>query len=78
MRITDIKEARVSIASDIANAYISFARMDVSILAIYTDAKVDGRQVVADGRVLTLDHDAACARLEKGGRCQFLGFKNRG
>ena len=49
MRITDIKEARVSIASDIANAYISFARMDVSILAIYTDAKVDGRQVVGYG-----------------------------
>ncbi|MDV6319864.1 mandelate racemase/muconate lactonizing enzyme family protein [Chromohalobacter sp. HP20-39] len=49
MKITDIKEARVSIASDIANAYISFAKMDVSILAIYTDAKVDGRQVVGYG-----------------------------
>ncbi|WP_136065421.1 mandelate racemase/muconate lactonizing enzyme family protein [Modicisalibacter radicis] len=49
MRIVDIKEARVSIASDIANAYISFARMDVSILAIYTDARVDGRQVVGYG-----------------------------
>jgi L-alanine-DL-glutamate epimerase-like enolase superfamily enzyme len=49
MRITDIKEARVSIASDIANAYISFAKMDVSILAIYTDVKVDGRQVVGYG-----------------------------
>lgn len=49
MRITDIKEARVSIASDIANAYISFAKMDVSILAIYTDTKVDGRQVVGYG-----------------------------
>jgi D(-)-tartrate dehydratase len=49
MRITDIKEARVSIASDIANAYISFSKMDVSILAIYTDAKVDGRQVVGYG-----------------------------
>lgn len=49
MQITDIKEARVSIASDIANAYISFARMDVSILAIYTDVKVDGQQVVGYG-----------------------------
>lgn len=49
MRITDIKEARVSIASDIANAYISFTKMDVSILAIYTDAKVDGQQVVGYG-----------------------------
>lgn len=49
MKITDIKEARVSIASEIANAYISFAKMDVSILAIYTDARVDGRQVVGYG-----------------------------
>ncbi|MCE9682950.1 mandelate racemase/muconate lactonizing enzyme family protein [Halomonas alkalisoli] len=49
MRITDIREARVSIASDIANAYISFSKMDVSVLAIYTDAKVNGRQVVGYG-----------------------------
>ncbi|WP_163559306.1 mandelate racemase/muconate lactonizing enzyme family protein [Halomonas sp. NO4] len=49
MRITDIREARVSIASDIANAYISFARMDVSVLAIHTDARVDGRPVVGYG-----------------------------
>ncbi len=49
MKITDIKEAKVSIASNIANAYISFAKMDVSILAIYTDAKVNGRQVVGYG-----------------------------
>ncbi|MDW7748972.1 mandelate racemase/muconate lactonizing enzyme family protein [Halomonas sp.] len=49
MRITDIREARVSIASDIANAYISFATMDVSILAIYTDTRVEGRQVVGYG-----------------------------
>lgn len=49
MKITDIREARVSIASDMANAYISFAKMDVSVLAIYTDAKVDGRQVVGYG-----------------------------
>lgn len=49
MKITDIREARVSIASDIANAYISFAKMDVSILALYTDVKVGGRQVVGYG-----------------------------
>ncbi|APX92263.1 mandelate racemase [Halomonas sp. 1513] len=49
MKITDIREARVSIASDIANAYISFAKMDVSVVAIYTDAWVDGRQVVGYG-----------------------------
>lgn len=49
MKITDIQDARVSIASDVANAYISFAKMDVSVLAIYTDAKIDGRQVVGYG-----------------------------
>ncbi|MFC3282221.1 mandelate racemase/muconate lactonizing enzyme family protein [Litchfieldella rifensis] len=49
MRITDIREARVSIASDIANAYISFAKMDVSVLALYTDVRVDGRRVVGYG-----------------------------
>lgn len=49
MKITDIREAKVSIASDIANAYISFAKMDVSVLALYTDVKVDGRQVVGYG-----------------------------
>nr|WP_163500254.1 mandelate racemase/muconate lactonizing enzyme family protein [Halomonas socia] len=49
MKITDIREARVSIASDIANAYISFAKMDVSVVAIYTDAWADGRQVVGYG-----------------------------
>jgi L-alanine-DL-glutamate epimerase-like enolase superfamily enzyme len=49
MKITNIREARVSIASDIANAYISFAKMDVSVLAIYTDVWVDGRQVVGYG-----------------------------
>lgn len=49
MKITDIREARVSIASDIANAYISFAKMDVSVLAISTDVWVDGRQVVGYG-----------------------------
>lgn len=49
MRITDIREARVSIASEIANAYISFAKMDVSVLALYTDVKVDGQQVVGYG-----------------------------
>lgn len=49
MKITDAREARVSIASDIANAYISFAKMDVSVLALYTDATVDGRQVMGYG-----------------------------
>ncbi|WP_148254505.1 mandelate racemase/muconate lactonizing enzyme family protein [Aidingimonas lacisalsi] len=49
MKITDIREARVSIASDIANAYISFAKMDVSVLAIHTDVMVDGRPVVGYG-----------------------------
>ena len=49
MRITDIREARVSIASEIANAYISFAGMDVSVLAVQTDAKIDGHPVIGYG-----------------------------
>jgi L-alanine-DL-glutamate epimerase-like enolase superfamily enzyme len=49
MKITDAQERRVSIASDIENAYISFASMDVSILALTTDVTIDGRRVVGYG-----------------------------
>lgn len=49
MKITDVQERRVSIASDIENAYISFAGMDVSILAITTDTIINGKPVVGYG-----------------------------
>lgn len=49
MRITDIRERRVSIASDIRNAYIDFSKMDVSVVAVQTDVVRDGRPVVGYG-----------------------------
>jgi len=49
MKITDIQERTVSIASDISNAYIDFSKMTVSVVAVYTDAVIDGSQVVGYG-----------------------------
>ena len=49
MRIVDIQEKTVSIASDIRNAYIDFSKMTVSVLALTTDVIRDGRPVVGFG-----------------------------
>jgi len=49
MRIVDIRHTTVPIESDMANAFISFASMDVSVLAIITDEVQDGRPVVGYG-----------------------------
>jgi L-alanine-DL-glutamate epimerase-like enolase superfamily enzyme len=49
MRIVDIQERTVSIASNISNAYIDFSRMNVSVVAVRTDAVRDGRPVVGYG-----------------------------
>jgi L-alanine-DL-glutamate epimerase-like enolase superfamily enzyme len=49
MRIVDIQEKTVSIASDIRNAYIDFSKMTVSVLALHTDVIRDGRPVVGYG-----------------------------
>jgi D(-)-tartrate dehydratase len=49
MRITDIRHITVPIASDMANAFISFSKMDVSVLAIVTDEVRDGQPVVGYG-----------------------------
>ncbi|MCX5818875.1 MAG: mandelate racemase/muconate lactonizing enzyme family protein [Deltaproteobacteria bacterium] len=49
MRIVDIQEKTVSIASDIRNAYIDFSKMTVSVLALHTDVIRDGRSVVGYG-----------------------------
>ena len=49
MKIVDIRHTTVPIASDMANAYISFSKMDVSVLAIITDEMRDGRPVVGYG-----------------------------
>ena len=49
MRITRILEKTVPIKSDIANAYISFAEMTVSIVAVETDVLRDGKPVTGFG-----------------------------
>jgi len=49
MRITDIREKTVSIASPIANAYIDFSKMTCSVVAVVTDVVRDGRPVVGYG-----------------------------
>src|SRR3984893_15722052 len=49
VRILDIREKTVSIASPIANAYINFANMTCSIVAVVTDVVREGRPVVGFG-----------------------------
>lgn len=49
MKIIDIQERPVSIASDIRNAYIDFSKMNVSVVALYTDVVRDGQPVVGYG-----------------------------
>src|SRR5258708_5079096 len=49
MRIVDIREVTAPIASSIANAYIDFSKMTLSLVAVVTDAKHDGRTVVGYG-----------------------------
>lgn len=49
MKITNIQERTVSIATDIRNAYIDFSKMTVSLVAVYTDLEVKGQRVVGYG-----------------------------
>jgi len=49
MRIVDIRHITVPIESEMANAFISFNKMDVSVLAIVTDVIRDGKPVVGYG-----------------------------
>ena len=49
MRILDIRETTLPIGSSIRNAYIDFARMTTSLVAVVTDAFRDGRRVVGYG-----------------------------
>ena len=46
MKIVDIRDAVVPIASQIRNAYIDFSRMTVSVIALVTDVIRDGGPVV--------------------------------
>jgi L-alanine-DL-glutamate epimerase-like enolase superfamily enzyme len=49
MKITRIREATAPIASEIRNAYISFATMTVSLVAVETDVVRDGHPVIGYG-----------------------------
>src|SRR3954466_8168946 len=49
MKIVDIAEVTAPIASSIANAYIDFSKMTLSLVAVVTDVKRDGRTVVGYG-----------------------------
>ncbi|WP_213979356.1 mandelate racemase/muconate lactonizing enzyme family protein [Sphingomonas sp. dw_22] len=49
MRIVEVREKTVSIASPIANAYIDFSKMTCSVVAVVTDVVRDGRPVIGYG-----------------------------
>ena len=49
MRIVELRERTLPIASPIANAYIDFTKMTLSLVAVVTDVVRDGRPVVGYG-----------------------------
>ena len=49
MRIVAIRDITAPIRSEIANAYIDFSQMTASVVAVVTDAVVDGKPVVGFG-----------------------------
>src|SRR3977135_2230008 len=49
MRIVDIREQTVPVASAIANAYIDFSKMTLSHVGLVTDVVRDGRPVIGYG-----------------------------
>src|ERR671910_1568612 len=49
MRIVDVRQTTVPIASTLKNAYIDFSTMDVSVVAVVTNVERDGRRVVGYG-----------------------------
>lgn len=49
MRIVEIREQTVPIASPIANAFIDFSKMNLSLVAVITDVMRDGQPVIGYG-----------------------------
>jgi L-alanine-DL-glutamate epimerase-like enolase superfamily enzyme len=49
MRIVEVRERTAPIASPIANAFIDFSKMTLSLVAVITDVVRDGRRVVGYG-----------------------------
>ncbi|RPI43644.1 MAG: mandelate racemase [Betaproteobacteria bacterium] len=60
MKIIDIRESTVPIASAIRNAYIDFSKMTASIVAVVTDVVRDGRPVVGFGFNSNGRYDQSC------------------
>lgn len=42
MRISDVREVTLPVASAIANSYIDFTKMTLSLVAVVTDAFAEG------------------------------------
>ena len=49
MKITNIIEETKSISSDIKNAYINFSKMTISLVAVCSDIKKNGKPVIGYG-----------------------------
>jgi hypothetical protein len=49
MRITQIREKTVTIASPISNAYIDFSKMTCSVVAVVTDVPRNDKPVIGYG-----------------------------
>jgi L-alanine-DL-glutamate epimerase-like enolase superfamily enzyme len=49
LKIVDVREVTAPIASSIANAYIDFSKMTLSLVAVVTDVVRDGRTVIGYG-----------------------------
>ncbi len=49
MRIVEVREAVVPISSEIRNAYIDFTQMTVSVVAVVTDFRREGKPIVGFG-----------------------------
>ena len=49
MRIIDIRERTAPIASPIANAFIDFSKMTLSLVAVATDVFRDGKPIIGYG-----------------------------
>src|ERR1700709_2142524 len=49
MRIVDIRERTAPISSPIANAFIDFSKMTLSLVAVVTDVIRDGKPVIGYG-----------------------------
>ena len=65
MKIVEIREATVPIASSIRNAYIDFSKMTASIVAVITDVVRDGRPVVGFGFNSNGRYDQSCLLRER-------------